>query len=393
MSGNSLAATISVVVLAAALSLNADSLKADTRSSAGVTPDRFFKTHGAITPFDDDIVGKQPKAFRFLPYQPNPQTGPVRPDQPIARYPEQPKHPKEPEAPEVEVSMRDQIVSEFGDPDVSEPVLAKSDAPAPFGGLMRALQEGEEELAYQYARKWVRYLRDLQERVQQVSTMTGLAMVREGVKPVSPFTNSPLHEDYKKYYDADVEAMEAMESLETAPTDSAEMSLLKDAAREIIEKVKAEEAAEVAPAEEPSESSVNEEQARKAWRASLLGRVPVDPQKKVDVFFFFRPQEAKSLAMAPEIESLYAAFKDNPNVHVIGFTVEDENAGVMRNFRQTTRTTFPIKRGRLYTQMFGVKEVPFTVFVATSTGESWAEHGARQLYQLEEVLSLMQGGN
>lgn len=80
------------------------------------------------------------------------------------------------------VPKAEEIVAKFGDPTKEAPIQAVENAPAPVKGLMAALQEGEDALAFQYAKQYVRHLRNLEQRSNRVASMTQLAMRREGME-------------------------------------------------------------------------------------------------------------------------------------------------------------------------------------------------------------------
>jgi hypothetical protein len=104
-----------------------------------------------------------------------------------------------------ERSPRDQVIARFGDPSKPPVVIPDEKAPSPFKGLHAALEVGDEELAFRYARQHVRYNAKFKDRVNSVVGLTAKALEAEGIADGEGWTSSGEYSKYEKYLQAAVE--------------------------------------------------------------------------------------------------------------------------------------------------------------------------------------------
>lgn len=68
------------------------------------------------------------------------------------------------------------LIAKYGDPDKKFPILAQPNAPAPFKGMMAALEIGDQELARRYARQYAEYMKGLSKRTDEVANLVQSVM-------------------------------------------------------------------------------------------------------------------------------------------------------------------------------------------------------------------------
>jgi hypothetical protein len=76
-----------------------------------------------------------------------------------------------------EQTLEERLIELSGKPEEDAPVLADEKAPKPFKAMMIAMQEGRDDLAIKYARQFVRYLQDVQNRVAFATKLQEVAKV------------------------------------------------------------------------------------------------------------------------------------------------------------------------------------------------------------------------
>ncbi|MDC0358778.1 hypothetical protein OAO01_08180, partial [Oligoflexia bacterium] len=122
----------------------------------------------------------------------------------------------------------------------------------------------------------------------------------------------------------------------------------------------------------------------------LRGKVPIDPQGKVDVFFFFRPKDVRSLQMGSEAQALFKRAQQDKRINFIGYTFDNVTDSSIAAYRQKTGVTFPVLNGQLLAARMELKVSPTTIVIAQSTGKSVVQEGIRPFYYLDELVAAMQ---
>ena len=147
---------------------------------------------------------------------------------------------------------KDRLLAKYGDPAKNTPVLAIENAPAPFKAMMESLQEGQDELAFQYAKQYVRYLGNVQERTTRVQSLVGFAQKKENMIEDGELSNGPALVEDKAIFEKDA-------GIKSSPADEAKISA---SAESIMKKGKAKLAAETAkyhPIQNPTTVNFKEE--------------------------------------------------------------------------------------------------------------------------------------
>lgn len=285
----------------------------------------------------------------------------------------------------------DAVVKNYGDPSIDFPVLAKKDSPLPFQGMMQALQIGDQMLAFQYAKQYVRYMRDLQDRSTTITGIVGKAMEREGLADGEGWTGADNYKQYNKLLEKDMEGSKQEQFPELANVDKETKELIKLAEEAERQKLEQDKKAAVATIVKDNEASLSDSQKRAALRAKISGKVPVDPQGKVDVYFFFRPNDKNSIVMGPVIEQIYQRSLSDTNLNFIGFTFENEGPDSIAYFHQKSSSSFPVQNGQLLADSMSLKVSPTLIFIAQSSGRSVAQSGPKSFLFIDELLNIMQG--
>ena len=102
------------------------------------------------------------------------------------------------------LAPKDRLLSKYGDPSKDVPVLAVENAPAPFKAMMESLQEGQDDLAFQFAKQYVRHLKNVQDKNTRVLSLVGFAQKREGMIEDSSWSNAPALEEDKALFQKDI---------------------------------------------------------------------------------------------------------------------------------------------------------------------------------------------
>ena len=269
------------------------------------------------------------------------------------------------------------IIAQFGDPAKEVPVLAVETAPTPFKAMMRALESKNDDLAYKYARQYVRYLGRLQARNQRVMSLSAVAIQREGMDESGVWGQMPAMAEDKDAMERDLQASGIADS---DPE-------LQDRTRDLLQKAKnAEFKAEMVP-EVRGQGAMSSDRA--ALKAAAANR-PAAPKSVrpagmplVDVYFFFKPDDRNSEVMAAEVEKLYRSGK---NINLIGVTVTEPQSGMVRVFREKTRISFPAENGARLAEALGVTEAPAVLVVNSGNNASRMMVGIRPVKEIEGVV-------
>jgi hypothetical protein len=282
------------------------------------------------------------------------------------------------------------ILKAFGSPEEDDLILANESAPESFKGMIAAMQIKDEQLAWKYARRYARRIREMKERTKETVGLIGGAMVREGELSSKSWFASPEYAKAHKLLEQDLEGSGLLDQ-ETTRIESLDAD-----ARAFLQKAQDAEEAGVSelepPAVLPSENGPKSEaQQRAEIRAALEGKVPVDPKGEVLVYFFFKPYERASLEVVPELESVYRAVVPKAGVTFMGMSAETLSKDGIQGFRVQTNTTFPIKNGARLMAEFGIEKTPTVALISPNTGKAVFEDGRKNFIYFDELISLMRG--
>ncbi|RMD86128.1 MAG: hypothetical protein D6808_03950 [Candidatus Dadabacteria bacterium] len=139
-------------------------------------------------------------------------------------------------------------------------------------------------------------------------------------------------------------------------------------------------------------SDPKEAKVRADLRKSFVGKVPVDPAGKVDVYFFFNASDRKSYPMLSEMEKVYQLARKDPAVNFAGLILEKATKEDLREFRSTHNITFPIFGGGKLSKIYGVTKLPTVLVVSHSDpAKVVVEEGYRRHIYFEEMIKVMKG--
>jgi hypothetical protein len=290
------------------------------------------------------------------------------------------------------------IVEAFGAPGEDDQLLAEDKAPPSYKGMMAALEIGDEKLAWQYARRYARRVREMGSRSATIMGLTGKALEREGVLPKDGWQSAPQFNEQQKFLEEDLRESGALKAEESriASLDPATRAFLKKA--EEVEEMESGKASAAAAqgsgmgGEQAQQAAPQTEaEMRAALRQKFNGKVPVDPKGLVQIYYFFRPNDARSLAMAPQVEQFFRKASLIGGVSFTAMTLEAPNPVDVEVFRKKTGASFSIQSGSSFARQFDLKVTPTTLFIAGSTGQMAVETGPRSAIYLEELLAAMRG--
>jgi hypothetical protein len=352
---------------------------------AAGTGSGFFEKGSVRDVFGPEMRTAQAPEIKYFPVQP-----PKEAPQPVPAAASQPlDSAKAAASPEVAPSMdldplaqeKDpvelELIKNYGDPDRESPIKAIDNAPAPFKGMMAALEAKRQDVALRYARQYVRHLKNLRERSEQVMGLTNTALEKEAA-------------------DSEAAAQKLLQS--DREVDSQARALIENAGQLKDSSKDSGQDTEAFGFKEPTSGGLRdsapmatEAGERELVRRKYAGKLPVDPQGKVDIYFFFQPSDPASLQMAAEIEKLYRAAKGRGNVNLIGMSSTPLTPSQEKSLRAKAGVSFPIADGSKLQEIFEVTSYPTTVLVSQSTSQSHVETGFKRSFYLDEMLKLMEG--
>ena len=262
-----------------------------------------------------------------------------------------------------ELTASEKIIAKYGDPNEDVTYYPEEKAPTPFKGIMAALQAGDEELAYKYA-------------------LEGLGRAKQG-----EYSNDLDAAQYKYLLEKELKEKKEKEERErqlakAVTLTSKETSLFdsfSDAYERQIQRTNKKETIE-----EKGENLIK----RASIRNEYVGRVPVDPQGEVSIYFFFKPNEEGSMALGKRVEELYKQNVKEQNVHIVGVNVDGLP---LASFKNATKANFPILTGDRLSKLMGIKTFPSIFFRCETTGEAFVFNKPAREFELGEILSLMRG--
>lgn len=293
--------------------------------------------------------------------------------------------------PEEELSPKEKLLKEFGDPSERQPVRAKDDAPAPFKALIAALDAGERDLAFRYAVQYSRYVEDLQSTIDDSVALGGIADVREGTLPPNSW---PMDEKYAGDHHFLTDPLEAEEEEPGDDSPEALAATRKLQVEKLLSDVEKDRYAlfqEEANSLSAENLGLNEEKERQRARSELSRSVPRNPNGQVQILLFLKPYDTKALAIGSELERLYQESLKEEGVSFMAFSIDSASNTAKGYFKKRTKTTFPINASNVMAKNFGIKESPTLIFISPKTGAAYTHVGIENGYYLSEIKNLMRG--
>ena len=352
----------------------------------------FFEQGSVRNVFGDQMKSVGQSEMEY--FAPLPQKVSEAPDTPAKLSAQSPKD----ATPQVVVAATEdpveaELLAKYGDPDKDAPIQGVESAPTPFKGLMAALEAKRDDIAFRYARQYVRHLENLRARTNRVMGLTNLAMEKEGMTaPGSTQVDPNLR----------AEMVRAI----TAQDDSEELAL-SPAARGLVEKAMLElEDSEISGSDAPESrtsgarelaesmgDSSRGAQALETVPASVLRKLPVDKEGHVDVFLFLSLEDERSMTMAREMQQVAQRIGANSKHSFSAMFAAPVAREVEASFRIASGATYALRDGARLIRLFRVSTVPSLVFVARSSGAYHVEAGPRSASYVMQVIGFMEGGN
>lgn len=282
-------------------------------------------------------------------------------------------------------TSREAILQQFGDPSVPVPVRAIENAPLPFKGLIAAVEAGDDELAFQYAKQYSRYMEGVRRTSARAVSLTGLAMEGQGYVEEGGWTGAPqLYED-RALLEKDLSREKGNRNRGENP---GAVTAVDAKVRALVERAKQETLSEgnlLAEADQRKVEAID----RKTIREARLGKVPVDPSGRVDVYWFFTPESAESQKMAAEIQKLHA--QGDKQLTVLGVTMKPVADQELQKFASAHGITFPLRNASNLTRSLGVKRAPTTAFIGQQSGKAYFEQGVLSFVAVDEIARMARG--
>jgi len=305
---------------------------------------------------------------------------------------EEPQTPEQEKAAEKEKTLKERLAEQYGDPDEEPIIAAQAEAPKPFKGLMEALQGGDDDLAYKYARQYARYQNNLQERILKVTEMLEYGMKSEKYIPGPDEEDDDIY-GIRPLYEKDLKEREELkkrsEKTQTLvkTLDPSIQNLLDRAAQDEQREV---EKTRMSGKKGDIKPPADEKSERALAREKHAGQV-IDSKNKAKLYYFFRLADSSAQQMTQHLQALHNSYIDSPDVMIVGLALDNASAADLQIFAHERKVDFPLKQGGEFARKIGVKETPAVVVVAPSTGKAIVEEGERSFFYLDEMVKLVRG--
>jgi hypothetical protein len=293
--------------------------------------------------------------------------------------------------------LKERLAQTYGNPEEEAPIYAHESAPRPFKALMEAMQAGDEELAYKYARQHVRYLRNMKERVMRVTNMNRYAMQQEGIIPKRKGEEeAPDYDGTRALYEKDL-AEEEQKMLQEAEDEQSLLVSLDPRTAELLQRAEADEDqgvknSRLAGTPAKIEAEPDEKSERQKARAAHGGRL-LDPEGKVTVYHFINLAQTDTHGMIADIQKLHNKLKGSGNRQVLMFTSNYVTEAQLSAFRTIMKVKIPVRNGRELAKKLNISRSPTTIILSPTTGQGLREEGVRSFHYLDELVTLVGGSD
>lgn len=236
----------------------------------------------------------------------------------------------------------DQLLAYYGNPNEETPLTPDEKAPVPFKAMMAAMDSGNEKLAYQYARQYIRYMRNMSERVGQTVQMQELAIEREGIRPGRVEGNP-----YAKLLEEDFASEETKKELSFEGLDPKAQRMLRQA---------------------QADEALDPEASLGAMNASSAEiKAKQDPKGEVDVYVFFDMTNTQSISRVREIQQLAESFPQSMKVSFSALSVRKLEPMQIIDLTDSKQITLPIRDGSKLIGALGISQTPTVLFVTRNS--------------------------
>ncbi|MCB0328146.1 MAG: hypothetical protein KDD70_00745 [Bdellovibrionales bacterium] len=287
---------------------------------------------------------------------------------------------KEPERVE---ESRDSIIAIYGDPKEDEVIVPEQSAPRPFKAFHAAMQIGDEELAFDYARKWVRYLGQFQERMGLMQGLMGKAMIAEGISDGEDWSSSPEYDRFNKYVDQAIEE----EKKENGPIlDKFVLALPPEHQLRALTPI-----GDVNPALREKELQFDAEH-RDEFRQYFKRIAPksLDGVIKLELYVDVE-QHKDSLRAGREMGKLRDAAYKNSKISFKVISHEYRDESVIRHYQRRAQLN-GLEQGYVKYDEPQPKSVPMLKIIVPSLNQEFEIYGVRRGAFYEELISIIHGG-
>lgn len=223
-------------------------------------------------------------------------------------------------------------------PEQTPAVRVEGDAPSPVRGMIKARREGNTELAEQYADQFVRYQQNFFFEIREIVSLIGDAMIRE----------KAIEED--KWIGAEQNI-----DIEMARSRKENGELLK-----------------------PTHDVA-------------MKRITPDENNKVEIFYFFSVNCSWCRYMAPDIERLYQATKNDPNVTFHAVSIGEVPLDWMNEYRSYSGMTMPLADGTEFAKKMKIGFVPALIAIAPTKNQAYLKTGQQSFTNMYEFVRTVQG--
>ncbi len=273
---------------------------------------------------------------------------------------------------------RNKILSKYGSPDEATPIKPQKDSPEPYKAFTEALASGDEDLAYAYARKFVRYQRDLQEMQSKMVEIQGKAMLKEGVLSPDSWAMSNEYDESAHLLANDLENTNKSYELE-----------IPGGAKAMLEEVRAEERKANEQKEAFLKAHLNlsdEEYDREQARSKYAGKLRRSPTDTIELMLFVRMDDYRSELMSKNLQALFEQNQENQSLKFSGLSIENASGSSLSGFAQKTGVSYRVHNGAALAKQLGITESPSLVIISSGANTVSVESGVRSLAFLEEML-------
>jgi len=269
-----------------------------------------------------------------------------------------------------EFTSGEDVLKAYGDPTKDAPVLAQDNAPKPFKAMMAAFETGDDQLAYQYARQWVRYMGNIQKRTQRVVEAAKAAQQGEAILSDTAAESNHLRQ--------------------MIVNDNANLAAnLDPRAQAILKQAEADES--VAPQNSQNPLEQQELKAREEVRRQIAGKIPVDTQGRADVYVFLGVNDKDSEKFALLANQIYERASMIKNVNFAAFSTARLNKDAMVRISQRLGLKFDLLVGDSFSKELQLRETPAVVIVSPTSGKVIKETGDKPFFYYDELIAAVQG--
>jgi hypothetical protein len=343
-------------------------------------PSAFFKSDDASTIFAPKMELSDKPEIQFFDNKPwnnedkekeqvakAPQLVPVTQSELVKRAPHTDPALKD-------LPVRDRLLAAYGDPKLDAPVLAQENAPLPFKALMGSLQEGDEQLGFQYAKQYVRYVRNVQDRVSRVTSLAGLAMRREGMltpEQDAAWKNQPQYLEDRELFEQDI-----AKSLEDDMKKNGLSLEGNPNAKKLIEKA----------IEQSSTRNIGSLAPKKVD----VSQLPQDRGGQARVVFVVKLHGELADEAGEAVALFESAIGSDINVTTEVQVADEEDSAKFEAWRKSHGVKSPVSVLERSLNLVG-ERAPMTAVIAPSTGKQYVERGIRQAQTLVDIVKYVQG--